>query len=129
MATQQQEQDRPPYNHDALQIPMARLPEDKEVAEKTYHSLIPGSNYIDAIGAVHTFDRNGEIKTTSRNLQKALDGIADKPGSPVFAKGTGPVKAPGDDAPVNELQTRAAQVIEQIKKAEAQQSSGGGQVT
>ena len=84
MATEQQEQERPPYRHDALQIPMASLPEDKEVGEKTYHSLIPGSNYIDATGAVHTFDRHGEIRTKSRNLQKALDAISDKPGSPVF---------------------------------------------
>ena len=29
---------------------------------------------------------------------------------------------------MNELQTRAAQVVEQLKKAEAQQASGGGQV-
>lgn len=111
--------------HAALQIPIASLPEDEEVAEKLYHSRIPGSNFIDRVGTPHSWDHNGELTTKSKNLQRELDRITDKAGSPVFTKGKA-VELASDRQPVNEIQTRAAEVVAQLAARKAASASGGG---
>ena len=110
-------------NKDSIAAPAATLPDDETVAEKTYHSRYPGSNFIDKVGQIHEFRGNGDLVTTSRNLQKELDLISDKPGSPVYTKDK-PFITPADEAPAEEIKSRAAEITKQLKEAQAKTTQG-----
>lgn len=90
--------------------------DDKEVSEKVYHGL-PGSSFFWKDGTRYEFDAKGVLVTKSELLQKELDQIADKPGSPIYAKNLRPTPAPGDDEPVKQIQTRAAETMAAIRAA------------
>jgi len=87
----------------------------KTVSATVYHG-VPGSSYFAKGGTRFEFDYKGEMSVDNEEVQKDLDAIADKPGSPVFAKNSRPTPAPGDDLPVKDIQARAAQVVADLKK-------------
>jgi len=105
-------------------VPPVQLPEDVEVKEKVYHTRYPGSNFIMPDGKVINFNGAGHLKTTSKNVQTQLDKIADKPGSPIYTTEVF-VPPPTESVPTNEIATRAAQVIEQLRKQQELAASGG----
>ncbi len=86
---------------------------------KTYHSRIAGSTFIDRKGDIHQFNHAGEFTTTRKDLQKEMEDIADKAGSPIYFKGHSPVVVESDVAPVTELQEKVA-----IATAKLAQSQG-----
>lgn len=92
------------------------IPEDEVVEERTYHNRFPGSTFIDPLGTVYSFDYNGALTTTSKNLQYELNQIADKPGCPVYTKAY--VPSMNENTPVSEIQARAAETIAQLVAAQ-----------
>lgn len=85
--------------------------------KKTYHNQYPGSTFVMPDGRVFSFDAFGLLDTEDEELQKELDKIADKPGCPIFTKGSQMTPAPGDDAPVKDIQNKAAQTVAALKAA------------
>jgi hypothetical protein len=95
-----------------------------EGSEKVYHSRFPGSRFIFADGSEVMFNGKGEFTTKDLAQQKELDKVSDKAGSPVYSKGTGPVMTEADSAPARDIQSRAAEVVKQLKADEARKTGG-----
>lgn len=96
-------------------------PPDSEVEPKTYYSQYPGSTFYDRDGVCFNFDGRGQLVTTSFNLQGELDKVAGKRGCPIWTNVR--VPDPTENTPADEIQTRAAVIIADLKAA--QKSAGG----
>lgn len=90
--------------------------------EKEYHNRFRGSSFYMPNGEQVVFDHNGLLKTTKLAVQKELDKIANKPGSPVFT-GDAPVPEPNENKPSEDVKDIAANAMAQLR---AQQAKLGG---
>lgn len=97
-------------NLSAMEQNQQRMADAKQVSAKVYHSF-PGSSYFAPDGTRFEFDHKGELSVENAEVQKQLDAIADKPGSPVYARNPRATPAPGDDLPVKDIQARAAETM------------------
>jgi hypothetical protein len=104
-------------------VPVVVMPEDKEVDEKTYHVRFPGSRFIMPDGAEVNFNGAGNLSTTSLNIQRELDKVSDRGGSPIYTKAK-PVIMPSDTKPATDIRARAEEVLEQLRKAQSAATGG-----